>query len=122
MLLKNIIMTRESIKNLINKRVETSLGEGLDIDTIISVLNDRIIKFISIIKKDSLYDVNRLLVCSDPDSITPTRIRYLVFYVNESNKCINELNWMIANKNRFPNLNNYKLFKLLLLKDKLSIM
>ena len=50
-----------------------------------------------------------------------SRSRYISFYVAHSAKRIEDLNWLVANKERFPDLNNSKLFRLIKFKEELLI-
>lgn len=73
--------------------------------------NDPLINIEELLKKESFGDIN------------PIRTRYLICYIKHSNKRVKDLGWIRDNKWKFSkfNLNDRELFKLIKLKDKLSI-
>jgi hypothetical protein len=113
-------MRKETIKNNITTNILKNLDEGQDIDDIKKELFVKIHKFVRIISSDPEINVYELLT-HDPDTIGAVRTRCQVIYINECNRYINDLSWIIQNKNKFPKLSNYSLFKLILLKERLSI-
>lgn len=113
-------MKKETIRNHIVNNVLRHLDEGQDIDDVKRELFAKIHKFVRMISSDPEINVYELLTY-DPDTISPERTRCQVIYINECNRFINELSWIDKNKDKFPKLSSYKLFKLILLKEKLSI-
>lgn len=113
-------MKKETIQNHIAKAVLRQLGEGQDIDVVKMNLFNKIHTFVRMIGSDPEINVYELLTY-DPDTISPERTRCQVIYINECNRFINELSWIDKNKDKFPKLSSYKLFKLILLREKLSI-
>lgn len=49
------------------------------------------------------------------------KVRYTTMYVLHSEKRMKDIGWIIKNKENLPQLSNEKLFKLVVLKDKLMI-
>jgi hypothetical protein len=55
------------------------------------------------------------------ENIVPLKTRYQVIYINHCIQRIKDLDWIVNNRNIFPKLNRSQLFKLLKLKEKLSL-
>ncbi len=117
-----------NVKNVAKKYVRNSISEhlkkDLSPDSIIDDLNLRCNNMIkSIEKRENDLDVfsNLFLGLENPDSErVEKRIRYMFFYISNAKEQIKNLKWLIENKEKFNHLNNYKLYKLSLLKEKLS--
>lgn len=113
-------MRQESITNMIDKKIITSLVEGHAIRSIQDDLNTRMNNMVVSIKTcDRNVDVLYLLT-SDVNKIQSTRQRYQVMYIKECGKRVKDLEWLINNKYKFPRLSNSQVFNLLKLKEKLS--
>jgi hypothetical protein len=113
-------MEKETIRKLVLNNVLKHLKENKDINYIKTELFNKIHKFIEIISRNEDIDVYELLTY-DPDTITPDVTKYRIMYINECNKRINDLSWIVENKKKFPKLDFYKIFKLLLLKERLTL-
>jgi hypothetical protein len=117
-----------NVKNVAKKYVRNSISEhlkkDLSPDSIIDDLNLRCNNMIkSLEKRQDDLDVfsNLFLGLENPDSErVEKRIRYMFFYISNAKEQIKNLKWLIKNKEKFNHLNNYKLYKLSLLKEKLS--
>lgn len=117
-----------NVKNVAKKYVRNSISEhlkkDLSPDSIIEDLNLRCNNMIkSLEKRQDDLDMfsNLILGLENPDSDrVDKRIRYMFFYISNAKEQIKNLKWLIENKEKFNHLNNYKLYKLSLLKEKLS--
>jgi hypothetical protein len=117
-----------NVKNVAKKYVRNSISEhlkkDLSPDSIIEDLNLRCNNMIkSIEKRDDDLNMfsNLFLGLESPDSKRiEKRIKYMFFYISNAKKQIENLKWIIKNKEKFKHLDNYKLYKLSLLKEKLS--
>lgn len=112
-------MKRESILNMIDKKIIASLTEGYAIRYIQNELDQKMNTFASKIKEDKNVDLLKLLLM-DPENINPTKVRWQVMYIKECGKRIKDLDWLMKNKKRFPHLSNSQIFNLIKLKDRLS--
>jgi hypothetical protein len=65
-------------------------------------------------------DVDTILA-TELCEIKSSRTRYYIYYINHCNKRIIDLNWILDNRFKFPNFGIKQIFKLMMLKDKLSI-
>jgi hypothetical protein len=113
-------MRKESITNMIDKKIISSLVEGHAIRVIQEDLIDRMNKFCSNIKEDRSVDLLKLLTIEDTESITHSKTKYQIIYIKECQKRVKDLGWLTSNKHRFPNLSNSQVFNLIKLKEKLS--
>lgn len=113
-------MTSESISNLIERKVYEYLIKGEPIPFIQKELDSKVHKFAASLK-DVDEDINVFeLISSNINAISPARTRYKAIYIKECLKKIEELNWVIENKYKFPHLSNFQTFKLVKLREKLS--
>jgi hypothetical protein len=117
-----------NIENVAKKYIRNSVSDYLRKDlcpnSIIKDLNTRCDNMIkSIEKKDNDLDIfsNLFLGLENPNSERVNkRIRYMFFYIINAKIEISNLKWIIKNKKKFNHLDNYKLYKLSLLKESLS--
>jgi hypothetical protein len=113
-------MNRDSVLNMIDKKIVASLVEGHSIRYIQQELDDKMHKFAGNIKdSDKNIDLLKLL-SMDVNTISPTRTRYQVIYIKECGKRIKDLDWLLKNKYKFPKLSSSQVFNLIKLREKLS--
>jgi hypothetical protein len=110
-------MNRETIVNMIDKKIFISLADGHSILYIKNDICARVDKFLKEIKN---LDNGEVLLGLDINSIQPSRAKYQIIYIKESLKRIEDLDWMIKNKHKFSKLSDYQIFNLLKLKERLS--
>jgi hypothetical protein len=114
-------MKAESVFNMIDKKIIEHLVEGHAIRFIQQELNDKMNKFCDNIKQaDKTADVLKLLMM-ETETITPSKTKYQVMYIKVCAQRVKDLDWLIKNKHKFPGRSNSQVFKLIKLKEKLSI-
>ena len=114
-------MKTESVFNMIDKKIIEHLVEGHAIRFIQQELNDKMNKFCDNIKQaDKTADVLKLLMM-ETETITPSKTKYQVMYIKVCAQRVKDLDWLINNKYKFPKIPNSQVFKLIKLKEKLSI-
>jgi hypothetical protein len=121
-------MRKESISEMIDKRISESLSSGYSFDWIKQDLQSRIDKMVAFIH-DQKIDIETvigldldILTGSDftDEKISVTRVKYTIFYIKHSNKRLKQLNWVESKIKEFPNLTRSQIFKMIKLKEKLS--
>ena len=106
---------------MIDKKIIEHLVEGHAIRFIQQELNDKMNKFCDNIKQaDKTADVLKLLMM-ETETITPSKTKYQVMYIKVCAQRVKDLDWLIKNKHKFPGRSNSQVFKLIKLKEKLSI-
>jgi len=114
-------MKTESVFNMIDKKIIQNLVDGHAIAFIQSDLNDKMNKFCDNIRQaDKTADVFKLLQM-DTETITPSKTKYQVMYIKVCSQRVKDLDWLMKNKYKFPGRSNSQIFKLIKLKEKLSI-
>lgn len=116
-------MKQQDIRNIVDKNIIKLFDEGLGLHGTIENIFERDIKFRGILLRD-FKGVDIDLILSNEEGwskIESSRMRYYIYYINHCNKRIIDLNWILHNKLRFVNFTNKQIFKLMMLKDKLSI-
>lgn len=114
-------MNSDSIQNIIDRKIMTRFEEGHIISFVKDELIEKMDTFSNDIKnKNENADILKLLLMPSED-IIPLKTRYQVIYINHCVKRIKDLDWIVNNRDIFPKLNRSQLFKLLQLKEKLSI-
>jgi len=114
-------MKTESVFNMIDKKIIEHLVEGHAITFIQKDLNDKMNKFCDNIKQaDKTVDLLKLLMM-ETETITPSKTKWQVMYIKVCAQRVKDLDWLIKNKYKFPGRSNSQVFKLIKLKEKLSI-
>jgi|APGre2960657423_1045063.scaffolds.fasta_scaffold03685_2 hypothetical protein len=114
-------MNSDSIENIIDKKIMTRFEEGHIISFVKNELIEKMDTFSSAIKNNNENaDILKLLLMPS-ENIVPLKTRYQVIYINHCIQRIKDLDWIVNNRNIFPKLNRSQLFKLLKLKEKLSL-
>lgn len=115
-------MRKESIIEMIDKRIIESFVNGYSEDWIVEDINSRINKmsdFVKLQKIDVNTDWNNLTkVDFSSKNLSNTRIKYTIFYINHSKKRIDDINWIMSKRNIFNGLSKSELFKLVKFKEK----
>lgn len=116
------------MENIAKKYLENSISDYLrkdiSFESIIGELKircDNMIK--SIEKRESDLNIfsNLFLGLENPNSDrVEKRIKYMYFYITNAQYQINNIKWIITNKTKFKEYNDLKLYKLSLLRNKLS--
>lgn len=112
-------MSPEKILRMVDRTITQSFNDGSNIDDIKSHLNLRSSNFLKVLLKDETINIDEIMA-TDWENFTSSRIKYGVFYIKNCNKRIDDLDWIVMNKDKFPNKNESQIFGLLKLKDKLS--
>jgi hypothetical protein len=101
----------EAIKDFIDKRILNFIDTGRSFTEILKFLNDKIIKYCN----DDQYIRHSVLILNF--KVVSKKSKFMHFYVIHCRKRIADINW--ANSKGF-NIDDAKLFRLILLRDKLS--
>lgn len=116
-------MRKESIIEMIDKRIIESYVQGLATSSIIGDMNTRIKNMSTVIQMEGL-DLSTLIQKEfdelDNEDIK-VRAKYSVFYIKHSSKRIKDLNWLDSKKKEFFSYSNSQIFKLIKLKEKLLV-
>jgi hypothetical protein len=110
-------MDESKVKSIIDNKIISLLDGGNSVTFVIKEITSKIDKFIDLLEKENI-NINDAI--SDVYSLKSSRHRYVTFYIIVVYKRIKDLKWMINNYDKFKNLNNTKLFKLVQFKDKIS--
>ena len=106
---------------MIDKKIIQSLIDGHDPSSIQKDLNDNMNRFCyNIQKDDKTVDVLKLLMMK-AETITPSKTKYQVMYIKVCAQRVKDLDWLIKNKYKFPKIPNSQVFKLIKLKERLSV-
>ena len=113
-------MNKKSVSDFIDRRIEKCMVDGISIPSIKDEIatrgrnmNKGIANVINIDDFETLLKFNL-------EDIKNSRIKYTAFYVSHSRKRINDLDWIVTNKKKFPKLSNSQIFNLVKLKEKLQ--
>jgi hypothetical protein len=110
-------MKPDKIENAIDNRITEHLSSGKKLIDVYYILQDNIDRFIV---REDFIDVDENFLKSNWNSINFKK-RYTTYYVIYSKKRKADIMWMIMNREtRFSKLGDFRLFKLLKLKDKLK--
>ena len=116
-------MRKESIIEMIDKRIIDSYVQGIATSSIIGDMNTRIKNMSTVIQMEGL-DLSTLIQKEfdelDNEDIK-VRAKYSVFYIKHSSKRIKDLNWLDSKKKTFFSYSNSQIFKLIKLKEKLLV-
>jgi hypothetical protein len=116
-------MRKESIIEMIDKRITDSYVQGIATSSIIEDMNTRIKNMSTVIKMEGL-DLS-ILVQKEFDELDneniKVRAKYSVFYIKHSTQRIKDLNWLDSKKKIFFSYSNSQIFKLIKLKEKLLV-
>lgn len=116
-------MRKESIIEMIDKRIIESYVQGIATSSIIEDMNTRIKNMSTVIKMEGL-DLS-ILVQKEFDELDneniKVRAKYSVFYIKHSTQRIKDLNWLDSKKKTFFSYSNSQIFKLIKLKEKLLL-
>lgn len=111
-------MRKESINDMVDRRIIESLQMGSSIALIRLEIGTKIHNFQKVFEKDNT-DVSSLMKL-DFNELGPAKTRYGITYIKHSLKRIEDLRWIEKNKLKFRNFSNSQIFRLLQLRDKLS--
>jgi len=112
-------MSPEKILRMVDRTITQSFKGGENIDDIKSQLRTRSVNFMKVLLKDKTIDVDEVM-STDWENLTSSRIKYGVYYIKNCSKRIDDLDWVLTNKNKFGGRNEEQIFGLIKLKDKLS--
>jgi hypothetical protein len=116
-------MRKESIIEMIDKRIIDSYVQGIATSSIIGDMNTRIKNMSTVIQMEGL-DLSTLIQKEfdelDNEDIK-VRAKYSVFYIKHSTQRIKDLNWLDSKKKTFFSYSNSQIFKLIKLKEKLLV-
>lgn len=114
-------MKKESVVNMIDKKIIGHLVDGHAIRFVQKELSDKMNTFCDSIRNaDKNIDVLKLLMM-ETESITPSKTKYQIMYIKACSQRVKDLDWLMKNKYKFPGRSNSQVFKLIKLKEKLSV-
>lgn len=114
-------MKKESVMAFVDRRVYDSMVEGFPIACIKKDIETRSMNMSrGLFIKDITPDEFEELLKTDLEKIQSSRIKYTAFYVQHARKRIVDLDWILANKSKFPRLSTSQVFNLIKLKEKLQ--
>jgi hypothetical protein len=108
-------MNLDRIEAQIDDKILSRLILGDSLDNILKNLKRDINKFSS--RKSFVFLSKKYLIKNW--NLIPIRKKYTVYYVIHSSKRLDDIEWLIKNREKLPKLDNSKLFKLIQLKDRL---
>jgi len=113
-------MRKENISKIIDDNIiSKSIKDGLTFDSIILDLSKRRDSIFKIIKSDKYKECEDVIKI-DPE-IFEVKFRYVIYFIQISTSRINDLKWVLKNKDRLSEkYNDSKIFGLLKLKSKLE--
>ena len=123
-------MRKESIMEMIDKRIIESYVNGFTSLSIIEDIATRVANMSRVIK-DEGFDVDDFIDLEfeelesedfQKEKLTKTRVKYTIFYIKHSKKRIDDIIWLDSKKKSFQRFSNSQIFKLIKLKEKLSIL
>lgn len=115
-------MRKENIFDMIDRKIVQHFIDGSTIGIIQSDLSTRASNFIKVFESTNTQKklLELLQNLNFDDDVTPSKLKYQIFYIKHCLSRIEDLTWMVNNKHKFENFSNLKLFKLIQLKNKLS--
>ena len=123
-------MRKESIMEMIDKRIIESYVNGFTSLSIIEDIATRVANMSRVIK-DEGFDVDDFIDLEfeelesedfQKEKLPKTRVKYTIFYIKHSKKRIDDIIWLDSKKESFQRFSNSQIFKLIKLKEKLSIL
>lgn len=112
-------MKKSSVSDFLDRRIRQSMVDGFPIACIKQDIETRYKNMSKSLSKDLTEFQFEELLKGDLDNIKSSRVKYTAFYVFHARKRIEDLNWMLIYKSRFPKLSNSQIFNLIKLKEKL---
>jgi hypothetical protein len=110
-------MVASVIEEHIDRKILEEISRGNNLDEIISFLKSNCDKFM---RRDSFIAISKSYIIKNWNLIEVKK-KYTTYYVIHSTKRKNDIEWVLKNKEKFnKNLTDEKLFKLILLKEKLK--
>ena len=112
-------MSPEKILQMVDRTIIQSFKGGKNIIDIKDQLKTRCGNFMKVLLKDETINIDEVMI-TEWEKLSSSRIKYGVFYIKNCNKRIDDLDWVLTNKDRFTGRNEEQIFGLIKLKDKLS--
>lgn len=117
-------MKRETIRDLIDKKIVQLLDDSKSISYIQTELKGKTERFTEILRNNIPEGINpSILLSMDYDSIPSSydrKVGYCVFYIRHCNHRIDDLGWMIKNRSNLYRYNDKKLFSLIKFRERIS--
>lgn len=122
-------MRKESIMEMIDKRIIESYVNGFTSLSIIEDIATRVANMSRVIK-DEGFDVDDFIDLEfeelesedfQKEKLPKTRVKYTIFYIKHSKKRIDDIIWLDSKKKSFQRFSNSQIFKLIKLKEKLLV-
>lgn len=108
-------MTTNRIEEHIDKKIYQALSDGETYQFVISDLKDGIERFT---KRSGFVNVSKRYLINNWTRIQVKK-RYTTYYVMHTTKRLHDIEWIVKNQCKFPELSRSKMFNLIKLKDKL---
>jgi hypothetical protein len=122
-------MRKESIMEMIDKRIIESYVNGFTSLSIIEDIATRVANMSRVIK-DEGFDIDNFIDLEfeelesedfQKEKLPKTRVKYTIFYIKHSKKRIDDIIWLDSKKKLFQKFSNSQIFKLIKLKEKLLV-
>jgi hypothetical protein len=114
-------MKKESVMNFVDRRIYQNMIDGFPI---LSIKQDIEIRYKnmskSILKDVMTQEAFDELLKGDLEKIETSRVKYVAFYVCHAKQRLKDLDWIVANKKKFPQFSTSQIFNLIKLKEKLQ--
>ena len=108
-------MTTNRIEEHIDKKIYQALSDGETYQFVITDLKDGIERFT---KRSGFINVSKRYLINNWKLIAIKK-RYTTYYVIHTTKRLHDIDWIVKNQCKFPELSRSKMFNLIKLKDKL---
>jgi hypothetical protein len=112
-------MSPEKILQMVDRTIIQSFKGGKDISDIKTQLNTRCTNFMKVLLKDESIKIEEVMA-TDWENLSSSRIKYVLYYIKNCNRRIDDLDWVLSNMDKFSGRNEEQMFGLIQLKDKLS--
>jgi len=114
-------MRKDQIEIFVDNSISKAYLEGRSSLEVIEFLKIKMANIRNVfIAQNPLIDIDNLIKSNDWENISNARAKYTATYINHSYKRINDIKWMLDNKNKFRDYKEGKMFNLIKFKDKLK--
>jgi len=114
-------MRKDQIEIFVDNSISKAYLEGRSSLEVIEFLKIKMANIRNVfIAQNPLIDIDNLIKSNDWENISNVRAKYTATYINHSYKRINDIKWMLDNKNKFRDYKEGKMFNLIKFKDKLK--
>jgi hypothetical protein len=117
-------MNKDSIIRIIDQSsIKRIKDDNIDISDLIKDLKTRSNNIFKVLTNEKLNADPKILSIRESDIENMNlskRVIYAYYYINQAAKRINDLKWILLNKDKFDRYSDIQLYNLIIFKDKLS--